>query len=164
MSTPTTMLSLPNNHVLMGCEVGDGCIVRLPTPAPRGSSRGPHATRQSVSSTLHNAAPVWAFTVANLQQLPQDQVGCLSLQTQHLACPVCKLSIWHALHTTQSTSHAHNYAGLCQTEGMHGRVIRQTFRAPCPVLASWFRMQIATPKQNNVPKPGLANSSCFADL
>ena len=28
----------------------------------------------TVSSVLHNAAPVWAFTVANLQQLPQDQV------------------------------------------------------------------------------------------
>lgn len=119
VSTPTTMLSLPNNHVLMGCEVGDGCIARLPTPVPGGSSRGPHATRPSVSSTLHNAAPLWAFTVANLQQLPQDQVGCLFLQTQHLAGFICTLTIWHALTQQKSASHAHNPTGLYQTEATH---------------------------------------------
>ncbi|KAL0029551.1 hypothetical protein WJX79_003442 [Trebouxia sp. C0005] len=73
-STPTSMLSLPNNHVLLGCETGDGCIARLPTPSQGGSAGGPLAHRPSVTCTLHNAAPVWAFTVANLQRLPQDQV------------------------------------------------------------------------------------------
>ncbi|KAL0033688.1 hypothetical protein WJX77_000833 [Trebouxia sp. C0004] len=73
-STPTSMLSLSNNHVLLGCETGDGCIARLPTPSPGGSAGSPLALGPSVTSTLHNAAPIWAFTVANLQRLPQDQV------------------------------------------------------------------------------------------
>ena len=68
------MLSLSNNHVLLGCETGDGCMARLPTPSLGGSGGGPLVLGPSVTSTLHNAAPVWAFTVANLQKLPQDQV------------------------------------------------------------------------------------------
>jgi len=74
-STPTSMLSLPNNHVLLGCETGDGCIARLPIPPPGGSAGAPPAVGPSVTSTLPNAAPVWAFTVANLQRLPQHQVS-----------------------------------------------------------------------------------------
>ena len=73
-STPTSMLSLSNNHVLLGCETGDGCIARLSTPSPGGSSGVPLVLGSSVTCTLHNAAPVWAFTVAKLQKLPQDQV------------------------------------------------------------------------------------------
>lgn len=67
---------------MFGSETGDGCTVKMPS-APKGggvgrggqgSSGGPMMPAATVSSVLHNAAPVWAFTVANLQQLPQDQV------------------------------------------------------------------------------------------
>ena len=81
-ASPTTMLPLPNQHILLGSETGDGCTVRMPSPLQRGGgagggrggSGGPTAQAATVSSVLHNAAPVWAFTVANLQELPQDQV------------------------------------------------------------------------------------------
>ena len=81
-ATPTTMSSLPNQHIMFGSETGDGCTVKMPG-APkggevgrggRGSSGGPMMPAATVSLVLQNAAPVWAFTVANLQQLPQDQV------------------------------------------------------------------------------------------
>ena len=76
------MLSLPNQHIMFGSETGDGCTVKMPSAVKgsgvggggRGSSGAPMMPVATVSSVLHNAAPVWAFTVANLQQLPQDQV------------------------------------------------------------------------------------------
>ena len=69
------MLSLPNNSVLLASETGDGCIAKLHIPPQQSIAGGPFVPRSTVTSTLHNAAPVSAFAVANLQQLPQDQVG-----------------------------------------------------------------------------------------
>lgn len=83
-SSPTTMLSLPNQHIMFGSETGDGCIVKMPGPLRknRGASGLAVVLTPSVASVLHNAAPVWTFTVANLQQLPQDQV-----HLQHQSSP-----------------------------------------------------------------------------
>ena len=73
------MLSLPNSHILLGSETGDGCIARVPTPHhPNMPLKGCSASLQpGVSSVLHNAAPVWSFVVANLQKLPQNQVSVI---------------------------------------------------------------------------------------
>ena len=94
-ATPTTMLSLLNQHIMFGSETGDGCTVKLPSPLQggaargRGGSGGPTMLAPTGSSVLHNAAPVWAFTVANLQQLPQDQVRLAYMYDWHLLCHTC---------------------------------------------------------------------------
>ena len=65
-SPPTAMLPLPNGNLLLGSEDGDSCVLK--------QSASSDQDKMDVS-ILHNPAPVWDFTVANLQQLPQPQVN-----------------------------------------------------------------------------------------
>ena len=61
---------------MFGSEAGDGCIVKMLAPVRKHKRASGMAVvlTPSISSVLHNAAPVWAFAVANLQKMPQDQV------------------------------------------------------------------------------------------
>ena len=61
------MLLLANGTLLIGCEDGDSHILKEPPPYKP----------PAVASILHSSAPVWDFSVANLQQLPQSQVNIL---------------------------------------------------------------------------------------
>lgn len=63
------MLTLPDGNLLLGTTDGDSCVL----------GQFPSRGKPVLGSLLHSPAPVWDFTVANPQQLPQAQV-CLQSQ------------------------------------------------------------------------------------